>query len=383
MRLAVIAGARPNFVKVAPLLRAARGAGWDARLVHTGQHYDVAMSASFFTDLDIPEPDANLEVGSGSHAEQTARIMDRFETWLDDNPVDAVVVVGDVNSTVACALVAAKALVPLAHVEAGLRSFDRTMPEEVNRLVVDALATWLLTPSGDADENLRHEGVHPSRVFRVGNIMVDSLFYAVERSARSDVLTRLGLDGDFGLVTLHRPALVDDPARLAGIVDVLAIISRDLPLVFPVHPRTRAGIAELPVDIPPTLQLCDPLGYLDFVHLEASAKLVLTDSGGVQEETTCLGIPCLTLRPTTERPITVTEGTNRVVGMDPPRVLEAARETLGRPVEPRRPDLWDGHTSERVLQALATPVPAGAWAPYAEWAERDRAVVAAPGGGGS
>jgi UDP-N-acetylglucosamine 2-epimerase (non-hydrolysing) len=370
VRIAVIAGARPNFVKVAPLLRAARSAGWDALLVHTGQHYDVAMSASFFEDLDIPPPDVNLEVGSGRHGEQTAKVMIGFETWLEENPVDAVAVVGDVNSTVACALVAAKLLVPVAHVEAGLRSFDRTMPEEVNRLVVDSLASWLLTPSPDADENLRHEGVHPSRIVRVGNIMVDSLFYAVERSAGSDILTRLGVeDGRYGLVTLHRPALVDDSARLTGIVDALGEISRDLPLVFPVHPRTRARIGDLPVEVPSSLQLCAPLGYLDFIRLESSSALVLTDSGGVQEETTCLGIPCLTLRPTTERPITVTEGTNRVVGMDPARVLAAAHETLRGPVEPRRPELWDGHTAERIVEALSRPVPAEAWAPYDERTE--------------
>jgi UDP-N-acetylglucosamine 2-epimerase (non-hydrolysing) len=328
------------------------------------------MSASFFEDLDIPQPDVNLEVGSGSHGEQTAKVMIGFEAWLAANPVDVVVVVGDVNSTVACALVAAKRLVPVAHVEAGLRSFDRTMPEEVNRLVVDSLASWLLTPSPDADENLRHEGVHPSRIVRVGNIMVDSLFYAVERSAGSDVLTRLAVeDGRYGLVTLHRPALVDDAARLTGIVDALGEISRDLPLVFPVHPRTRARIGELPVDVPSSLQLCAPLGYLDFIRLESSSALVLTDSGGVQEETTCLGIPCLTLRPTTERPITVTDGTNRVVGMDPARVLAAAHETLRGRVEPRRPELWDGHTAKRIVEALSRPVPAEAWAPYDEWIE--------------
>jgi UDP-N-acetylglucosamine 2-epimerase (non-hydrolysing) len=364
MRLAVIAGARPNFVKVAPLMRAFSAAGLEPLLVHTGQHYDPSMSDAFFHDLDIPKPDANLEVGSGRHGEQTARVMMRFEEWLIDNPVDAVVVAGDVNSTLACALVAAKLHVPVAHVEAGLRSFDRTMPEEVNRIAVDTLATWLLTPSADGDANLAFEGVHPGRIFRVGNVMADSLFYAVERAGSSTVLEELGLDGRYGLVTLHRPALVDDLTKLIPVLDTLASISEKLPLVFPVHPRTRARIDDAGLDLPKSLMLCPPKGYLDFVRLESCAQLVMTDSGGIQEETTCLAVPCLTLRSTTERPITVNEGTNRVVGTDPAAILTAALETLRDPPPARRPELWDGHAAERIVDAIRTPVPADAWAPY-------------------
>jgi UDP-N-acetylglucosamine 2-epimerase (non-hydrolysing) len=332
--------------------------------VHTGQHYDEAMSASFFRDLGIRPPDVNLEVGSGRHGEQTAKVMTGFESWLGGHRVDVVVVVGDVNSTVACALVAAKEGIPVAHVEAGLRSFDRTMPEEVNRLVVDAIATWLLTPSSDADANLRHEGVHPARITCVGNVMVDSLFAAVARAEGSEALTVLGVPERFGLVTLHRPALVDDPERLVPMLGALGELSAELPLVFPVHPRTRARIAASGTTVPATLSLVDPQGYLDFVRLESAATLVLTDSGGVQEETTCLGVPCLTLRPSTERPVTVHEGTNQVVGTDPATVLAAARRTLASPPPPRRPALWDGRAAERIADAIARPVPAEAWAPY-------------------
>lgn len=366
MRIAVIAGARPNFVKVAPFMRASRAAGLDAKLVHTGQHYDEAMSASFFDDLQIPPPDVNLEVGSGSHAQQTAVVMQRFEAWMDETGLpDAVVVFGDVNSTVACTLVSAKLGVPVAHVEAGLRSFDRSMPEEVNRLVVDSLATWLLTPSPDADANLAHEGVHPARVHRVGNIMIDSLLFAVERSAGSDVLDRFSLDaGGYALVTLHRPAMVDHPEHLRGVLEMLAVLSDRLPIVFPVHPRTRQTIAGLDLVVPPSLRLVDPLRYLDFVRMQASARLVLTDSGGVQEETTALGVPCLTLRTSTERPITVEQGTNRVVGTDPATILAAAVETLEHPPSPRKPELWDGRTAERAVAAICSPVPDAAWAPY-------------------
>lgn len=361
---AVIAGARPNFVKIAPLMRALEAGGWQAALVHTGQHYDEAMSESFFRDLDIRRPDVNLEVGSGTHGQQTAKVMTGFETWLVDHPVDVVMVVGDVNSTVACTLVAAKLGIPVAHVEAGLRSFDRSMPEEINRLVVDALATWLLTPSPDADANLRYEGVHPSRIACVGNVMVDSLEYARHKAASSDVIERLGLDDRYGLVTLHRPALVDSPELLTPVLRTLASLSEELPLVFPVHPRTRQRIGELGVHLPASFTLAEPQGYLDFVRLESMARLVLTDSGGVQEETTCLGVPCLTLRESTERPITVTEGTNRVVGVDPDTIFAAARQALDGSAAGRRPALWDGHAAERVVAAIEAPVAAEAWAPY-------------------
>jgi UDP-N-acetylglucosamine 2-epimerase (non-hydrolysing) len=366
MHVAVVAGARPNFVKVAPFMRAAEAAGVRTSLIHTGQHYDEAMSESFFTDLEIRRPDTNLDVGSGSHAQQTALVMQRFEGWLSNSAtVDAVVVFGDVNSTVACALVASKLGIPIAHVEAGLRSFDRSMPEEVNRLVVDALATWLLTPSADADANLIHEGVHPARITRVGNIMIDSLYFATERAARSDILDRLRVVADqFVLVTLHRPALVDDPAVLRPILEMLATLSAMLPVVFPVHPRTKKTIDELSLSLPASLIVVAPLAYLEFVKLESSARLVLTDSGGVQEETTALGISCLTLRTSTERPVTVTHGTNQVVGMDPAVVLAAARAVLLARPPVRRPELWDGHTAERAVAALLQPVSSDAWKPY-------------------
>ncbi len=356
-RPVVIAGARPNFVKVAPLMRALTAHGVDARLVHTGQHYDAAMSASFFECLDIPEPAVNLGVGSGSHGSQTAAVMTAFEEWLTGADADAILVVGDVNSTVACALVGAKAGIPVGHVEAGLRAFDRTMPEEINRVVVDALATWLFTPSSDADENLLAEGVEPARIHRVGNVMVDSLLGALDRARRQTVVADLGLTrDDFGLVTLHRPALVDDARRLADVVDTLLSIGDWERLVFPVHPRTRKMLEQAGVVIDDRrMSLVEPLGYLDFLALEEAAAVVLTDSGGVQEETSALGVPCLTLRENTERPITVTLGTNTLVGFDRRTILAgavAAREQ-GRqaPAIPR----WDGRACDRIAQVLSAP----------------------------
>jgi UDP-N-acetylglucosamine 2-epimerase (non-hydrolysing) len=352
MRVTVVAGARPNFVKIAPLLRALRGRV-DACLVHTGQHYDQQMSGAFFAELDIPVPDVNLNVGSGSHAGQTARVMLAFEPWLAANPCHAVVVVGDVNSTLACSLVAAKLGVPVAHVEAGLRSFDRTMPEETNRVLTDAVSSWLFTPSADADENLARECVDGGRVFRVGNVMVDTVLANLDRAMERDVLRRLDVLGDYGLVTLHRPALVDDPERLRPVLDALSRIARDLPLLFPAHPRTRATLARLGLDGLGDIRLVEPQGYLDFLKLEAAARLVLTDSGGVQEETTILGVPCLTLRDNTERPITVLEGTNRLTGLDPERILRGAEEALAGNRTACRPALWDGRTSERIVDVLA------------------------------
>lgn len=366
MRSVLIAGARPNFVKIAPLIPALRAVGVDAVLVHTGQHYDWAMSESLFKDLGIPEPDANLGVGSGSHGAQTARVMVAFEEWLDRNPVDNVVTVGDVNSTAACALVASKLDIPVAHVEAGLRSYDRAMPEEANRLVADALSTWLFTPSADADENLLAEGVDPSRIHMVGNIMVDSLLASVPRAMQSRVRTDLGLDGGYGLVTLHRPALVDDDERLSGVLGALGEISAQIRLVFPVHPRTKkriadAGLTKLAGD----MTFTDPVGYLDFLRLQMDASIVLTDSGGVQEETTVLGVPCLTLRENTERPITIAQGTNALVGLDPDRIREAAQVALATDRRPLRPPLWDGKTAERIAAVLAEGPPPVKWVPPA------------------
>jgi UDP-N-acetylglucosamine 2-epimerase (non-hydrolysing) len=364
MRSIVIAGARPNFVKVAPLLRAMSAAGIEGVLVHTGQHYDWAMSESLFCDLGIPKPDVNLEVGSGSHATMTAKVMVAFEEWLETNGGDQLVTVGDVNSTVACALVASKAGIPVAHVEAGLRSFDRGMPEEINRLAVDALSTWLFTPSPDGEENLAAEGIHPSRIFPVGNIMVDSLLSSLERSQRSTVRADLGLDGRYGLVTLHRPYLVDSPDRLRSVLAALADIAEQLPLVFPVHPRTRARIHDNGLDaVAGRICFTDPVGYLDFLSLQAGSSLVLTDSGGIQEETTVLGIPCLTLRENTERPITLTQGTNTLVGLDPERIREVAFAKLASTGVPARPPLWDGHTAERIAAVLAAGTPDVQWVP--------------------
>src|SRR4051794_8795698 len=335
-RPVVIAGARPNFPKVAPLMRALAAAGMEPRLVHTGQHYDAAMSASFFESLDIPEPAANLGVGSGSHAAQTAAVMVVIEGWLQQADADALLVVGDVNSTVACALVASKAGIPVGHVEAGLRSFDRTMPEEINRVVVDALATWLFTPSADGDENLRAEGVEPGRVHLVGNVMVDSLHYAMPAVRRRSTLADLALVREgFGLVTLHRPALVDDPDRLAAVADTLREVGQIVPLIFPVHPRTRQMMTRAGITLDPErVRVVDPPGYLDFLALEEAAAVVLTASGGVQEETSVFGVPCLTLRDNTERPITVTAGTNTLVGFSRDAIVTAVRDAL---VRGRRP----------------------------------------------
>jgi UDP-N-acetylglucosamine 2-epimerase (non-hydrolysing) len=351
MRTVVVTGARPNFMKVAPVLRALRGRV-DVCLVHTGQHYDRRMSDTFFDELDIPAPDVNLNVGSGSHADQTARVMLAFEPWIVANPCDAVVVVGDVNSTLACALVAAKLGVPVAHVEAGLRSFDRSMPEETNRVLTDALSSWLLTPSEDADDNLLREGADPGRIFRVGNVMVDTLLAQLDRALDSDVLRRLRVAGDYGLVTLHRPALVDRPDRLLPVLDALAHIAGFLPLLFPVHPRVRPALEALGVGETAGIRLVEPQGYLRFLKLQAAARLVLTDSGGVQEETTVLGVPCLTLRDNTERPVTIREGTNRLVGLNPDRIVDGAKEALTMPRTPRRPALWDGNAAERIASVL-------------------------------
>jgi UDP-N-acetylglucosamine 2-epimerase (non-hydrolysing) len=350
-----VVGARPNFMKVAPLMAALSRRGADQRLVHTGQHFDDRMSGVFFEELGLPRPDADLGVGSGSHGEQTARTMialERFIAGMAARP-SLVVVPGDVNSTLAAALVAAKLNVPAAHLEAGLRSHDRTMPEEVNRVVADHLSQLLLTPSPDADENLRREGLL-DRAVLVGNLMIDTLRAHLPRARALGVPRAMGLEpGRFAVVTLHRPSNVDEPEALLRILGALGHIARELPVVFPVHPRTRARLADpaLTAAAAP-LRLVDPQGYLEFLSLTSAARLVLTDSGGLQEESTALGVPCLTVRENTERPITVSEGTNEVVGTDPERIVAAALRALGAPPAPRCPALWDGKAGERAADAV-------------------------------
>ncbi|HKO01775.1 MAG TPA: UDP-N-acetylglucosamine 2-epimerase (non-hydrolyzing) [Thermoanaerobaculia bacterium] len=355
MNVLHVVGARPNFMKVAPVHAELARRGVAQTLVHTGQHYDAAMSDVFFDELGIPKPDVNLNVGSGTHSAQTGEVMIRFEPVVAERKPSWVLVYGDVNSTVAAALVCAKLRIPIAHVEAGLRSFDRTMPEEINRLVTDQLADLLLTPSADGDENLAREGIPASRIRRVGNVMIDTLvrLLPVAQFRWQPLASKLNVER-FTLLTLHRPANVDDPAKLARIFETLADIGRELPIVFPIHPRTRESLRRAGAAIPETIRLTDPLGYLDFVALQQHAAVVITDSGGVQEETTYLGVPCLTLRPNTERPVTVTIGTNVLIGED----LELLRSEFAKVLrgEGKRgsiPPLWDGRAAERIAEALA------------------------------
>ncbi|MFL2936144.1 MAG: non-hydrolyzing UDP-N-acetylglucosamine 2-epimerase [Myxococcota bacterium] len=354
-RIVAVAGARPNFMKIAPLLREIESrAGVEAFLVHTGQHYDEAMSESFFKDLRIAEPDLNLEVGSGSHAEQTASVLVKMEKVLLQEEPDLLLVVGDVNSTLAASLAAVKLGVPVAHVEAGLRSGDRAMPEEINRILTDSISTWLFTTEEEANLNLAAEGIPSERIHHVGNVMIDTLFDKLQEAKKRDTLERLGLEaGQYALLTLHRPSNVDDPRILRGIFDTLEQIHEKLPILFPVHPRTRASIEKMLGNTQPRLQLAEPMGYLDFLKLMAEARLVFTDSGGIQEETTALGVTCLTLRDNTERPITVSEGTNTIVGSDPKTILiEAEKALQGDGKAGRTPRLWDGHAAGRILDIL-------------------------------
>jgi UDP-N-acetylglucosamine 2-epimerase (non-hydrolysing) len=358
MKILVVVGARPNFMKAAPLVESLRSRGFAPILVHTGQHYDENMSKVFFRDLGLPAPDVDLGIGSGSHAEQTARIMVAFEKIAIEKRPDLVVVVGDVNSTMACALVSAKLWIPVAHVEAGLRSGDRRMPEEINRLVTDSISDLLLTPSADADENLAAEGVPPARIHRVGNIMIDSLVRCLPRAGESDVLERLSLSpGEYGVLTLHRPSNVDDPDTLLGIMGAVHRIGERLRIVFSCHPRTLEQldrIAEHGNHARDARVLrVPPLGYLEFLKLVSSSRLVLTDSGGLQEESTFLRIPCVTIRENTERPITVTQGSNVLAGSDPARIERCALQAL-EDVGARRPvpDLWDGQTAPRIVDVL-------------------------------
>lgn len=351
-----VVGARPNFMKVAPLMAALAGRSARQRLVHTGQHFDERMSGVFFEELGLPRPDVDLGVGSGSHGEQTGRILIAFErALLEGERPDLVVVPGDVNSTAAAALVAAKLGIPVAHLEAGLRSRDRSMPEELNRLVTDHLSELLLTPSPDADENLLREGIPARRIARVGNLMIDTLRAHLPRARALGVPAAMGLSpGRYAVVTLHRPANVDAPEALAPLLGALAEVARRVPVVFPVHPRTRARLEHPALAVAAAaLRLVEPLGYLEFLSLTSSARLVLTDSGGLQEETTALGVPCLTLRENTERPVTVTEGTNQVVGLDPARIVAAARRALdGERPRGRTPALWDGRAGQRAADAI-------------------------------
>src|SRR6204780_2019803 len=341
--------ARPNFVKAAPVLRAIRQRGIRQTLVHTGQHYDRNMSDVFFTQLEIPEPDFNLEVGSGSHASQTAEIMRRFEPVVLERKPDLTLVYGDVNSTVAAALVCSKLLIPVGHVEAGLRSFDRTMPEEINRIVTDRLSDVLFTPSQDGETNLLREGVPKERIRFVGNAMIDSLiqFLPAAKSCSNHRPPE-----HFALVTLHRPSNVDDAEALRGILDSLTKVSKDLEIIFPVHPRTRQRISEFAIDSK-NLRLLDPMPYIEFLALQSRATVVITDSGGIQEETTYLGVPCLTLRDNTERPVTVSQGTNILVGKDPEKLrIELESILQGNAKRGTIPPLWDGYAAERIARVL-------------------------------
>jgi len=372
--LVAVVGTRPNLVKIAPTLRALErhaaadgGAALRPVLVHTGQHYDAALSANVFRDLRLPAPDHQLGVASGSHATTTAAVMCRLEPVLVAARPDVVLVVGDVDSTLAAALTAAKLQVPVAHVEAGLRSFDRTMPEELNRIVTDALSSPLFTSEAAADDNLRREGFAPASIHFVGNVMIDSLLWALPMADASTVRARLGLarDEPFALLTVHRPGNVDAAEPLASILGAAAELARELPVILPAHPRTRARIAAFGLSgltrrpgkaARGRILLTEPLGYLDFLHLLARARLLLTDSGGLQDESTALGVPCLTLRDNTERPVTLSIGTSVLVGNDRRRILAQARAVLAAapPAARPRPPLWDGHTADRIVRVLAS-----------------------------
>ncbi len=367
LKLACVVGARPNFMKMAPLLRALDAYSQvQTVLVHTGQHYDAQLSDVFFEELGMRRPEVSLEVGSGKHGVQTARILERFEAVLEEGPpgggrYDRVVVVGDVNSTLAATLAAAKLGIPVAHVEAGLRSFDRSMPEEINRIVTDALADILLVSEPAGMENLLREGHAEERLFLVGNVMIDTLRRLLPRAQNRRALGSVGLEPHaYGVVTLHRPANVDEPATLERLQDVFVEISRDLPLVFPIHPRTKARLEQFGLwevlDSGEGIHVLPPQGYLDFLCLTSQARVIITDSGGLQEESTALGIPCITLRPNTERPITVHEGTSTLVGSDPKRLRQCLRAVLdGTYKQGRCPELWDGRAATRIAEVLARP----------------------------
>ena len=366
VKIVNVVGARPNFVKIAPLIREMRKhQDIQPVLVHTGQHYDIRMAGQFFEDLQIPSPDVSLDVGSGSHAVQTGEVMKRIEPVLEIQQPDAVLVVGDVNSTLAAALTAVKLQIPVAHVEAGLRSFDRTMPEEINRLATDAISDFLFVTEESGKQNLLREGVTEERIFFVGNVMIDSLEFSRRLWERANIHTHLGLgNGGYGILTLHRPSNVDNEEKLRELLTALAMIAERFPLIFPVHPRTKKRLEAMEelrdtlwfgsAPLPPRGICClEPLGYIDFMALVARSQLVLTDSGGIQEETSMLGVPCLTLRENTERPVTVTHGTNRLVGTVPDRIVAEAFHILDGPrLVNTPPPLWDGRASQRIVAVL-------------------------------
>jgi UDP-N-acetylglucosamine 2-epimerase (non-hydrolysing) len=364
LKILNIVGARPNLPKIAPLMREMqRHPEIDPILVHTGQHYDEKLSDIFFRQMGIPAPHVNLEVGSGSHASQTAEILKRVEPVLIERTPDLVLVVGDVNSTIAVSLAAVKLGIPVAHVEAGLRSFDRTMPEEINRVLTDAIADYLFVTEEDAIAQLLKEGRPRKAIHFVGNVMIDSLRHFLPVAQQSAIGADLGLKNGagwsrFGVLTLHRPSNVDSTEKLSQLLGAIDALAAEMPIIFPVHPRTQQHLAQAGIRHHPQLRLIPPVGYLDFLCLLSKSALVLTDSGGIQEETTALGVPCLTLRENTERPITITEGTNMLVGTDPAKIVAAARDALaGKGKAGRIPPLWDGHAAERIVDILLKQVP--------------------------
>lgn len=355
----LVAGARPNFMKIAPIVRAIQAhGGLDFRIIHTGQHYDREMNEVFFEELGIPEPDVFMAAGGGSHAQQTAKIMVAFEELCQAQRPDAVLVVGDVNSTLACSIVAKKLNIPVAHVEAGLRSGDMTMPEEINRLVTDSISDWFFVTEPSGAAHLRREGKAESAIHYVGHVMVDNLLYQAEKLKSADtsdyeISAFKAVDRSYGVVTLHRPSNVDSAEMMARIGGALREIAAELPLIFPVHPRTRANLEKFGVDLGPNVTLVGPQAYMAFLNLWKDAVVVLTDSGGLQEETTALGVPCITIRENTERPVTVDEGSNVLAGTDPVRIVEEARKVLrGEGKRGCRPQLWDGKAAERIVEIL-------------------------------
>ncbi len=357
LRVSCVVGARPNFIKMAPLMaELAQRPRWTAQLIHTGQHYSAEMSDQFFEDLEMPRPNVHLGLAGGTPTQQTANILLALEPVFNEFQPDVLIVVGDVTSTLAASLAAARLGIKVAHVEAGLRSNDRTMPEEINRILTDSLSEFLFTSEPSGERNLLAEGVAASRIFFVGNVMIDTLLKFRAKAAQSRVLERLGIEeNSYAVATLHRPANVDDPARLAALLRVLNQVAERLPVIFPLHPRTEKKIVELGLDLG-KIQTCPPQGYLDFLRMMSAARILLTDSGGIQEETTILGVPCLTLRENTERPVTIEQGTNRLIGLDPKRIHDAVIETLdsGFRSGGRLPEKWDGKASGRIFDVLET-----------------------------